>query len=195
MSTRRDVHVNPFGPFVPGTERLGDASNWQCSSNHLLQLSFKLFAGKALTTFDAGLAPTFFISPNIIFVQAGLAGLCLSFSLAMPGRFNCPLFCSAAAATSARAATTPDTSFRLSPVCSLTASKTPDFVNTAPAFLAFMAFAFIAFMGFAFIGFPFMAFAFMAFAFMAFIAAAFIAFMAFIALGNMVAGVQFDDTL
>ena len=104
--------------------RLGSSSIEQWVTAHL-QLSFKVFAGKALTTFEAGLAAIFCIFPNIILVVALRAGLFLSFSMAMPGTTNFPLFFTSAVATSHKDSTTPFTSFFFSPVVVLIASYMP----------------------------------------------------------------------
>merc|ERR1719272_1550324 len=108
--------------------------------------SFKDFAGKAFTIFDAGLADTFCICPKIILSQALRAGLFLSLSMVMPGITNLPAFFTSAVATSQRVSKTPLTSFFFSPVVVLIASYMPLAVILEPAaFMAFMAFiAFIA---------------------------------------------------
>ena len=106
------------------TRLLGSSSIWQRLAAHL-QLSFKVFAGKALTTFEAGLAAIFCIFPNIILVVALRAGLFLSFSMAMPGTTNFPLFFTSAVATSHKDSTTPFTSFFFNPVVVLIASYIP----------------------------------------------------------------------
>merc|ERR1719272_2510837 len=112
--------------------------------------SFKDFAGKAFTIFDAGLAETFCICPKIILSQALRAGLFLSLSMVMPGTTNLPAFFTSTVATSQRESITPLTSFFFSPVVVLIASYIPLAVILEPAalwdFMAFMAFmAFIAF--------------------------------------------------
>merc|ERR1719272_244779 len=110
--------------------------------------SFKDFAGKAFTIFDAGLADTFCICPKIILSQALRAGLFLSLSMVMPGITNLPAFFTSAVATSQRESKTPLTSFFFSPVVVLMASYMPLAVILEPddAFMAFMAFiAFVAF--------------------------------------------------
>ena len=50
--------------------------------------SLRAFAGKTLTTFDAGFAATFTSLPNITLVPAFRAGLCLSSSVKSFGMTN-----------------------------------------------------------------------------------------------------------
>ena len=54
--------------------------------------SLRAFAGKALTTFDAGFAATFSSLPNITLVPAFRAGLCLSSSVSSLGMTNFLVF-------------------------------------------------------------------------------------------------------
>ena len=93
-------------PLWPSHTRRPRRSFWEAHAAHL-QASFKVFAGKALTTFEAGLAEIFCMVPNIILVVALVAGLFLSLSMAMPGTTNLPHFLTSAEATWPRESTTP----------------------------------------------------------------------------------------
>ena len=124
------------------TRQLGNSSIWRDTYR---QASFKAFAANALTTFDAGLAAIFFISPNIILVVALRAGLRFSLSMAMPGTTNLPFFFTSAVTISPNDSNTPLRSFFFKPVVVLIASYIPPAVILVDAFMAFMAFiAFIA---------------------------------------------------
>merc|ERR1712039_1134309 len=78
-----------------------DYSTCACSSLLPFQmLAFKAFTAKHLTVFEAGFAATFVIFPNIILFVAFLAGLLLSFNIAMPGMVSLPTVLTSVAAIS-----------------------------------------------------------------------------------------------
>merc|ERR1719473_932499 len=99
--------------------------------------SFRLLAGKALTTLLAGFAATRTSFPNIIFFPAFRAGLCFNFSLTNCGIVNCSVFATSAYATSRSSANTARTCFGFNSVFSAT------WETMVPLVMAF----FIAFMG------------------------------------------------
>merc|ERR1719191_123093 len=108
--------------------------------------SLRALAAKALTTFEAGFAATFFTSPNMSLVPAFRAGLCFSLSIQTCGITNFSVFFTSAVAMVVNAASTAFTSFGLRPADSpIFFVRSPAVIARAPPFIAFLAFiAFIA---------------------------------------------------
>merc|ERR1719158_818198 len=107
---------------------------------HDLQMeSFRAFTAKAFTTFFALDAFTLTIFPNIIFLEAGLAGLTFNFSITTPGMVNFPVL---PTSFSARLDSAPKTRFT---TFGFNSDSCPMLANIALEFMAFTAFmAFIA---------------------------------------------------
>merc|ERR1719191_1242111 len=103
--------------------------------------SLRALAAKALTTFEAGFAATFFTSPNMSLVPAFRAGLCFSLSIQTCGITNFSVFFTSAVAMAVNAASTAFTSFGLRPADSpIFAVRAPAVIARAPPFIAFIAF-------------------------------------------------------
>merc|ERR1719243_334084 len=111
-------------------------------------LFFNAAKAKAFTTFLAGLALTFTISPNAIRLPAFVAGLYLFLIMQTPGMVNLPVPFTSLLARSAKASKTFDASDLFFSQAAPTASAMALFaIDLTPFFMLFIAFiAFIAFL-------------------------------------------------
>merc|ERR1719263_2140042 len=108
--------------------------------SHSQMESFKPLAGKAFTTFFAGLAATFTVLPNISLTPAFVAFLCFSFNITSCGITNFSVFTTSVYAMACSSPKTPLTTFAFRPVFSaIVFMISPPVMAFFVAFIAFIA--------------------------------------------------------